>query len=176
MFIGDAAAVDDRIAADCNRQGYNPIYVTEGAGFGLNQTTATGIDKNLWSEYANLPFFANTPAVQAFNSAMDKYYPGVRENANLFIEDAFQAWISGKLVEDAIKAGGLTPTGNPNSAEVTKGLDSLHNDTVQGLAPPLTFVAGKPHNIDCWFTARVNNGVPSLENGGKVSCTSGATP
>jgi branched-chain amino acid transport system substrate-binding protein len=176
MFIGDASAVDDRIASDCASQGYNPIYLTEGAGFGLNQTKSPAISKNLWSQYANLPFYANTPAVQAFNTAMDKYYPGVRENDNVFTEVAIQAWASGLVLEDAIKGGGLTPTGNPTAAEITKGLESLNNDTAQGLSPPLTFAAGKAHNIDCWFTARVQNGTPSVENGGKTNCVSGATP
>lgn len=35
---------------------------------------------------------------------------------------------------------------------------------------PLTFPAGKTHSIDSWYTGRIQSGVPSLVNNGKVSC------
>jgi branched-chain amino acid transport system substrate-binding protein len=103
---------------------------------------------------------------------MDSDFPGVRENANLFSQQDFMSWASGMLLKDAIKAGGLTSSDTPTPAEVVKGLLSLKGDTVDGLTPPLTFVAGQPHNINCWFTARVRNGVPSLVNKGQKSCES----
>lgn len=168
LWVADASSVITRVAADCARQGYNPTYVTEGEVFGMN--LASALKNNLWLEDPDIPFFANIPAVQAFNAAMDKYYPGLREDANRLNQDAFMAWISGKLLEDAIKAGGLTASDTPSAAEVKKGLESLNGDTVGGLTPALTFAAGTPHHIDCWFTARVQNGVPSMENNGQTTC------
>ena len=29
----------------------------------------------------------------------------------------------------------------------------MNGDTLGGLAPPLTFTAGKPHPVDCWYYA-----------------------
>ncbi len=175
MFIGDASAIIARIGSDCTQQDYTPIYVTEGAGFGLVEATAPGLKDRLWNEFPAAPFFSTIPAVQAANAAIDKYYPGVRENANLYSETDFMAWISGALLADAIKAGGLTAGATPTAAEVTQGLDSLKSDNLQGLTVPLTFTAGQPHNISCWFTTRVQNGTPSLVNNGQVTCLNGSS-
>jgi branched-chain amino acid transport system substrate-binding protein len=175
MFIGDASAVIARIGSDCAQQGYNPIYVTEGAGFGLVEAMAPGLKNSLWNEFPAAPFFSTIPAVQAANAAIDKYYPVVRENSNLYSETAFMAWISGALLADAIKAGELTAGATPTAAEVTTGLDSLKSDDLQGLTVPLTFTAGQPHNVSCWFTTRVQNGTPSLVNNGQVTCLNGSS-
>jgi branched-chain amino acid transport system substrate-binding protein len=175
VFIGDASAIIVRVATDCARQGYTPIYLQEEGGFGMNEAAAPGLKDTLWLESPTLPFFATTPEVQAANAAMDKYFPGVRENTNLFVHDAFTVWISGKLLEDAVKAGGLTASGTPSAAEVITGLNSLKSDTVGGLTSPLTFTAGQPHTVDCWFTARVQNGgTATVENGGQPTCETGA--
>src|SRR5262249_32828837 len=112
----------------------------------------------------------NNPAVQAANAAMDEYYPGARENNNLFVHDAFTLWVSGQLLGDAIKAGGLTASDTPSAAEVVSGLQSLKGDTLGGLTSALTFTPGKGHTVDCWFTARIQNGVPTVENNGQPSC------
>jgi branched-chain amino acid transport system substrate-binding protein len=173
VFIGDASAIIVRVATDCTTQSFTPIYVQEMGGFGLNEASAPGLKNTLWLESPAIPFVANTPGVQAANAAIDKYYPGVRENANLFVEDAFTLWISGLLLEDAVKAGGLTASGTPSATEVVTGLESLKSDTLGGMAPPLTFPAGKAHPIDCWFTARVQNGVTSSLNNNQVSCENG---
>lgn len=175
VFIGEPATITAKFANSCTQQGYKPLYVTEGAGFGMNVAAANGLKDSLWTEFPTLPFFASSPAVQEAKSAMDKKYAGVWENPTLFSQQDFMSWASGMLLVDAIKAGGLTQGGTATAAEVTKGLDSLHGDTVGGLTPPLTFTAGKPHTVDCWFTARVQNGTPSLVDNGKLSCESGSS-
>jgi branched-chain amino acid transport system substrate-binding protein len=48
------------------------------------------------------------------------------------------------------------------AAEVLKGLYALKGNTLGGLTVPLTFTKGKPHSITCWFTTRIQNGVPKL--------------
>lgn len=171
VFIGDASVIIARIATDCAQQGYNPIYITEGAGFGLNEASAPGLKDHLWTEFPAIPFFANTPAVKAANTAINKYYPGLQKPSNIFYSEVgFMSWVSGVLLETALKAGGLTAKGTPSAAEVTHGLDSLKGTTLGGLTVPLTFTAGKPHNVSCWFTVRVQNGVPKLVNNGHFTC------
>jgi branched-chain amino acid transport system substrate-binding protein len=170
LYIADAASVMLRIASDCTRQNYTPNYVIDGEVFGLNLASDPGTGKNLWADFPDLPFFANTPAVQAFNTAMDKYFPGERENTSRMTQDPFMAWVSGQLLVEAIKGGGLTATDTPSAAEVKAGLESLKGDTVGGLTPPLTFAAGQPHHVNCWFTAHVQNGTPSVANNGQVTC------
>jgi branched-chain amino acid transport system substrate-binding protein len=109
--------------------------------------------------------------VNAANAAIKKYYPALVKTSNIFYsETGFMSWISGMLLETALKAGGITSKGTPTSAEVTRGLNSLKGTTLDGLTVPLTFTAGKPHSVSCWFTARMQNGTPKLVKNGQVSC------
>jgi len=109
------------------------------------------------------------------NAAVDKYFPGLRNNATDWTQQGAGSWPAGLLLEDAVKAGGLAPGDAPTSAEILKGLYSLKADTLQGWSPPLTFTPGKATSVDCWFTGRVQNGVPALVNGGKLTCSNGAS-
>ncbi len=175
IFIGDSSAVIAKFASDCAQQNYQPIFVTEGAGFGSLELSAPGLKDHLWNEFPGLPYFANTPAVRAANAAIDKYFPGERQNTTLWDQIDFMSWASGQVLADALKAGGLSAGVSPTAAQVVTGLDSLKGDTLGGLAVPLTYTAGQPHSVNCWFTTRVQNGVPSLVNGGKTTCASGAS-
>lgn len=172
LFIGDAAVIIARVAQDCQTQGYTPIYITEGLGFAPVLSTSPAIKDNLWSEYNDLPFWdSSSPAVQAMDQAVDKYYPGLRSESTAWNELAAMAWPSGLLLEDAVKAGGLKTGGTPTPAEIVQGLESLHGDTLDGWSPPLTFPAGQPHPISCWYTGKVVDGVASLVGNGSLTCT-----
>ena len=173
IFVGDASAIISRVAANCAQQSYNPIWITEGEGFGLQMAATPGLKDKLWSDYGTAPFFDHIPAISAMNKAVDKYYPGLRNNQNAWTQIAAEAWASGILLGDAVTASHIGTTGTPSPAEIVKGLQSLKNDTLEGMAPPLTFKAGKDHSIDCWYTARVENGVPTVVNGGRVTCEKG---
>jgi branched-chain amino acid transport system substrate-binding protein len=59
---------------------------------------------------------------------------------------------------------------DPQRGASRPGLDSFKNETLGGLAPPLTFTAGKPHPINCYFEGRISHGTPVLENNGKPTC------
>jgi branched-chain amino acid transport system substrate-binding protein len=168
--IGDVTVVAEKLGANCNQQGYDPIYISEGAIFGSPFTTTAGLKNNSWFEFADQPYFANIPAYQTMNAAVDKYYPGLRSNATEWAQQSTFSWPSGILLEDAVKAGGLGTGGTPSAAEIVSGLESLKGDTLDGTAPPLTFAAGQPHKVDCWFTGRVQNGVAELVDGGKLTC------
>jgi hypothetical protein len=65
---------------------------------------------------------------------------------------------------------GLDAAATPTSAELIKGLTSLKGETLDGMAPPLTFTAGQPHPIDCWFTYSLKGGRYSLPNGTTTTC------
>ncbi len=170
LFVADVGAILIKAASECAQQGYKPTYVIDGEVYTQSLTTAPAVSNSLDAEFPDLPFFANTPAVNAAKTAVDKYYPGLFENGNQMNQDAFMAWVSGELLQAAIKAGGLTASAMPTAAEVVTGLDSFHGETLGGLTPPLTYTPGQPHRIDCWFTAGLKNGVPTLENNGNVTC------
>lgn len=176
LFIGNATPAEPlQIGSDCTQQDYDPIYIMQGGGLFENDVTAPGLKDDLWAPYGNIPWWDDTPAIKAMNAAVDKYYPGLRTNTSAWGEGATQAWASGVLLEDAVKAAGLSAGTSITAADIVRGLDSLKGDTLDGLAPPLTFTAGKDHPVDCWFTTSVKNGVRKLVDGGQVTCESGST-
>ncbi len=170
VFLALGASTAVKVAADCLVQNYHPIYFGGGVGWSLIYVTSKGVNENFWAEVPALPFNESTPSTEAMNAAVDKYYPGLRSNPNAWSELSALSWPSGLLLADAVKAGGLGQGDAPSSAEIVKGLQSLKGDTLQGWSPPLTFTAGQPHPVDCWFTAVVRNGSLSMANGGKYTC------
>jgi branched-chain amino acid transport system substrate-binding protein len=56
-----------------------------------------------------------------------------------------------------------------------KALESLHGDTLDGGSPPLTLVPGQIYFVNCWLTAKIENGLPTLPSGTKVSCENGSS-
>ncbi len=167
VFIADIFTVVSRVAANCSQQGYHPIYLVDGLSLAPNFTTVNG---DLYAPVPDLPYFANTPGTRMMNAAFDKYYPGLRKSSD-FNEQFAGLWISGLLFEDAAKAGGLGANGSkPTSAQLTQGLESLKGDTLDRLAPPLTFAAGKPHPVHCWFKSAMHKGIFSLPDGTATTC------
>jgi branched-chain amino acid transport system substrate-binding protein len=175
LAVFDTVPPMERLAQDCAKQGYDPIYVIEGGSFTTALTSTPGIEKNLWTEYQNYPYWSSNAATNALQKAMNTYYPGVLENTTTFSGGNVTGWPAGILLEDAFKAGGLTASGAPTASEVVNGLESLKGDTLQGWSPPLTYAAGKPHPVDCWYVGRVDNGKPILENNGNYTCETAAT-
>lgn len=171
LFVADVAFVADKVAQNCSQQSYHPTYVIDGESLSPSFTSTPGIKDNLVGPSPNVPYYANTPGIQAMNQALDKYYPGLRENANAYTEVAMEAWPSGLLFQDAAKAGGLGANGgDPTSAQLVQGLDSFHGDTLQGMANPLTFKAGQPNPDHCWFNFSLKNGTFGLPNGTNTTC------
>ena len=158
IFIGDSLSVIARVASDCSQQGYHPIYVTEGTGFTNQALTAPGMDNGLWSSYPILPYFSGASAVTAMNTILDKYYPGLTHSTLTWSEVAVQAWTAGLLLAQAVKNAGATASQPVSTAMITQGLDKVSDETLGGFSPPLTFTAGKPHPVDCWYTGRVQAG------------------
>jgi hypothetical protein len=103
-----------RVAADCERQNYHPIYLIQGSGFAGSYLTSPGIKDNMWAEMPDVPFTSTIAAVQAMNASVDKYYPGLRQSPSNWTEANLIAWASGMLLEDAVKAGGLGPSTTPS--------------------------------------------------------------
>jgi branched-chain amino acid transport system substrate-binding protein len=168
IFIGDSIVVIDRVASDCNTQGYDPIFVTEGTGFQDLALTVPGLKDHLWSSYPILPYFSSAAPVTAMNAVLDKYSPSLRSNKNAWSEYAVQGWTAGLLLSQAVKNSGATASEPITPAMVTAGLDKVSNDTLGGFSPALTFTAGKPHPVDCWYVGRVQGGVASQVGG--LSC------
>jgi len=167
LFVADNGSIVQRVVAACSQQGYTPLEVTEEAAATsamlhdsqLAGTLAAGTDAN--------PFDSSLPAVREFQDALAKYYPGLLESAG-YAQDDFYPWVGGKLFEAAAKAADIGPTSTP--AEVKAGLYALKNDTLGGIAPPLTYTKGKPYFSPCWFSAKIENGTLVSLNGNRPVC------
>ena len=84
LIVEDPTAIGARVAKDCDTQGYDPTYVIGGGSFGTLWETTPGLKKDTWSYDPNLPYWVNTPANNAMNTAINKYYPGLENNANIW--------------------------------------------------------------------------------------------
>jgi branched-chain amino acid transport system substrate-binding protein len=170
IFTADAQTVDEKIVQDCYAQGYKPKVVIDGEILLPSLTTTPAINQDTYFTVPNFPYFVNTPAIEAMNKALDKYAPGVRKNVN-YGELPMETWVAGKMFQAAAAAGKLGADGKaPTSAELVKGLDSLKGTTLGGLAPALTFTAGKPHPVDCWYYALLKKGKYTTPLGLKPTC------
>jgi branched-chain amino acid transport system substrate-binding protein len=169
-FVADVQTVDEKIIQDCYAQGYKPKVVVDGETIGPSMATSTGFNVATYFTVPNLPYFADSSAIKAMDSAVKKYSgASVLTNSN-YNELAAEAWMSGKEIQAAVTAAKVS--GAPTSAEIVKGLDSFHDQTLDGLAPNLTYTAGKPHPVDCWYYALLKNGKYSTPYGLKTFCAS----
>lgn len=172
LFVSVGPTTAASVAANCSQQGYDPIYLAGSSSYKSSMNTAPGTSKNMWVEFQNLPYFSTAPEVKTFDAVVDKYYPGLRQgNGNVvWSESAAIAWVNGLLVHDAVVHSGVGASGTVTAAAVTQGLHSLRGDTLGGWASPLTFTAGKATPVDCWFSAKIVNGVPTILNNGQATC------
>jgi len=171
IFIGDGLTQIAHVASDCTAQGYDPIYITEGTGYTNQALTTPGLKDKLWSSYPILPFFSSASPVAAMDTVVNQYFPGVTTNINLWSEYAVQAWTGALLLQQAVKNAGVSASTAVSPSVVTQGLNKVSNETLGGFSPALTFTAGKPHTVDCWYVGRVQNGVASQVGG--LTCEKG---
>ncbi len=169
IYIASGATELPRMARDCARQGYKPIYLSGDGGLAQDALIK---DPNIKGEYAaiySFPYTANnTPATKEFHKAMAKYAPKVLSGNTR--QPATQIWTAAKAME-AVAANITAP--NPTNEDVLKGLYALKNNDLGGLAPqPITFTEGaegNPH-ISCYFTMQTKNHKISSPSGMKPEC------
>jgi branched-chain amino acid transport system substrate-binding protein len=158
------------VATSCNSQGYHPKLLASMAQVtGTWQTNAAAQGAIIVSNDA--PYFdTSIPAIKTMTAALKKYAPGL-VGSSLFDEDSAQAWAAGQLFAAAVKEG--APKGTVTSAEVIKGLAKLKNDTLTGIAPPLTFTAGQGHLVNCFYEVGISGDKLTAPAGDKYFCMTG---
>jgi branched-chain amino acid transport system substrate-binding protein len=175
LFIADAVSVVESVAKDCATQGYKPYVLASDGAVGSAFNKLPGLSDKFLSFQPQVPFFVNnTTATQAMLAAFNKYQPGLISDPN-YNGEVVEAWTSGVALAQALKDGGLTPSTTPTSQMLVTGLNSFSNETLGGLAPPLTWKAGTPHVVDCWFWMGTTNGQFTLPYGSAPDCVP-ATP
>lgn len=140
-----------RVADSCQSQGYHPIWVAPSFSF----TDSFRADSALAGTVGNIgtfPWFLNVPQTQEFRAAMHNYLPDFKGIDSLALMST--AWVAAKVFQTAL-SGRISAT--PTSQDVYDGLYSFKGETIGGLAPPLTYVAGKPHSVPCFFLMGIND-------------------
>ncbi|WP_327117084.1 ABC transporter substrate-binding protein [Nocardia sp. NBC_01730] len=167
VFPGVSVEAISRIAASCAQQGYKPIQAPSGASLQKAWAADPNFEGSIFAGSNALYTDDSIPAIKDFSEALDKYVPGLRNSADLSAP-LLWPWAGGQLFLAAAKAAGLSPSST--SADVIKGLHALRDETLDGLAPPLTFPEGKPAFPLCYFTGSTKGGAYHSDNGGKPTC------
>jgi branched-chain amino acid transport system substrate-binding protein len=163
-----STAAAAKFVKDCQAQGYNPTWGTSGQAIGsdflgLKDFTAYG------PSYA-FPTPATGGGVDTFTNAMTKY----AKDDNWHFGTASFDWTGLVAIQKALAS--VTPTATVTAADVTSGLDSFKDETLDGITSnKLTFTAGKPVSFGghpCYFVIGVKDGKGVAPNGLNPVCPS----
>lgn len=154
LFVAADGSALSRVARSCATIGFHPKFATVGIAVIPELGTDTNIRKDTLSVGAQNPPFTATdvPGMRQFRSAMDTYAPGQPLN-----QSAVEGYVSGRLFEAAIgEVASAAAKGPITTTMVKQGLGRIRHNTLDGLAPPLTFHTGKPAPvIDCFYNLQV---------------------
>ena len=172
MFAAVNSDVVPRIQDSCYAQGYKPQQIAGNATTQQSWTTQANLDGTLLASTNATYTDTSVPGVKVFNGALDSYLPDLKKSPQ-FSASLLFPWAGGQLFAAAVKAGSLTPTST--GADIAKALQSLKDETLDGIAPPLNFTAGKPAFPTCYFTGVIKDQQFQSENGDKPTCLDAAT-
>lgn len=156
-----------RIARDCSRQGYKPIYVTAPVLTDPSYPANPAFDKII-TPSQQFPFINEKLSEEKrFRSVMSR----VIAADQIFAAHA-QGWNVANIFAEAVTRG-IAPDATPTTEGILKGLWSFKNVTLDGTSQPLTYVKGKPPahlaNV-CAFPMQIQNGKWTAPFGNKPSC------
>ena len=162
VFLAVEANSIMRVAASCSRQNYHPVFMT----ISLAVTNALESDPQVEGMYATAQVFpwmlGSTPATAQFQQAAQQYAPSLRLSGATAV-----AWVSGQVLAKVAARSGAQPT----SQDILNGLWSLHNETVDGLAPPLNYVQNQPAPpVSCYFMIEMKGGKWTAPSGDSYAC------
>jgi branched-chain amino acid transport system substrate-binding protein len=170
LSVADAATIVTTVATNCTQQRYTPWYVGGDGAVSTSFLTTPGLNTKFIGVEPDIPFFANTPGTQQMNAILKKYaYAQTIKDPN-YSEEATENYVSGLILGEAVKKAGAGTNGPITSSEVLNGLYQMRNDTVGGMAPPLTYIKGQPNPSRCWFWIRIQNGKFTTPYGTAATC------
>lgn len=160
-IVADVGTVG-RVVNSCDRQGFHPQYLQASGTMDANLAKLPGMANALVS-LNDFPWtVSGNQGISQFLAAYHTYAPDQPLTPN-----ASQGWASAVLFEQAA----AHVSAHPSSAQILAGLWSLRDDTLGGLAPPLTFAKDKPApDARCAFVMKVRNGVMESPYGLKTVC------
>jgi branched-chain amino acid transport system substrate-binding protein len=149
----------EKFKQDCARQGVKAAWLLPASIFTVAASKTLG---QVLAPVQDFPWFYNGPEAKDFHEAMTKYghISDAQESMAVPI-----SWVSGVMFQRAIELSGAT--GLPTTQDVFNGLNKFNNETLGGLAPPLTFGNPRPDNgrVPCYFVAQYKKSKFSLVGG-----------
>lgn len=168
LFVVHNTEVLPRVLGDCANVSYSPTYIGSATTFGPTIAKDPTFDGSIWNGTNANYLDESVPGIKRMHDALKAYAPDVLESSQ-FTPVAANSYYGGLLFEAASDAfGGFTPTST--SADVLAGLYKIHDETLDGTAPPLTFVKGQPAFPVCYFEMKLVDGELTSENDGKPTC------
>lgn len=162
-----AGVAPKRVADDCARQGFHPIWITSQG----TVAPADVQDPNLSTVTGDLQDFPwmldSTPAQKLFHQVEDPVLAKAQTQANVDF-----AYVGALLFQTAAQAGVTAANSAPAAQDILTGLYTIQNNNLGGLAPPLTFVQGKANPVKCVFLYGVKNGKYAATHGDQTFCQS----
>lgn len=155
VFAAVNSDVVPRIAESCAQQGFNPTQIASSATTQKSWTTDENLDGSIVVATNAVYTDASVPGVKNFLDGLKEYAPEVLESPQ-FSFPLIYPWAGGELFKAAAEAGDISPTST--GTDVVAGLRKLEGETLDGLAPPLTFPEGQPGFPLCYFTAKLTGG------------------
>ena len=166
-FVALSSDIVVRLVKQCAQQGYTPQQINVSNVVSNNFLDSPAMD-GMISAQNNAPLGdTSTDGQKTFNDAMKKYASDLTDTTQ-YGEVAINAWSGFELFKAAAEAGDLSPD-SPPSATVD-GLYKLKDETLGGLAPPLTFAKGKTTNNPCYFRQDIKDGKYVAPDGAKPTC------
>lgn len=151
----------NKLASDCAQQGYHPI-ITLSSGTWLNSYLKTPALSGSIGTSSDIPWSIYNKATSAFHKATGSLLHTAFSPFNVSV-----TWAAALLFQDAAAHVGSHPT----TASIYSGLYAMHDDTLGGYAPPLTFVKGATTNsVSCFFVVGIKHGSFTAPNGAKYAC------
>src|SRR5437870_2859381 len=157
-----------RVARSAHRQGYNPVFSIQQAGYDDAMLTG-GSDVERFVTAGIVPDHNNSPKLADYRAALARYVPGGRR-ATI----SASQWVAGKLIERIGPALGEQPT----SASFVEALYGLKGETLGGLLPPTTYQRGTGHGAtnQCIVPVQIKGGKFVAPGGDEFTCAPGWKP
>jgi branched-chain amino acid transport system substrate-binding protein len=172
IFYGLDGSGASRMARSCRALGYNtPVAAAALAVSGPASEDQYLRAQGVFLGTAVAPFRANdTAGAREFQQAYAAFAQGSSVDQN-----SMNAWASGKLLEAALgKVTEQARSGPITTALILDGLSKIRNETLDGLAPGITFNRdAPPGRVDCYYTLTIDNTGYQAPKGSAKQCLSG---
>jgi branched-chain amino acid transport system substrate-binding protein len=162
VIVNSTAGVA-RISNACVTQGVTAKLIESSGAVGPELLKAKGA-QGLLSADVDFPFvIKNTPATKEFHKVIAKYAPNLKNEPATNVP-----WTAMQLFGAAVKGVG---TAAVTTDSLEQALYAMQDETLGGLAPPLTFTEGEVSLHNCWFVLGIKNQKFTAPKGGDPQCS-----